>query len=643
MKLRFADFEVTRHWWFCIMYDIPDGADANRYLPESEKEKMFKVESSDDDARNTLMKYWLDPNYCIVGYNIKNYDAMIANAIYQGFTPEQVWAVNDCIIHPENKYMDGLHLRVSSFANKRLKGLVYQDLLDDTKGGSLKEKECILGLSVLESSVSFDQEYYSDEEKAEMIYYCTHDVYSLAYLYCYIGKYYVSTKLAVGEEFGIPEKDLYTSTNAGLVTKVLNAKKRTFTDMDDERIELPDKVRDYVYENLPTSVIEYVLTHRDKLDVRLFDNDVTFGNGGIHSQYGKGLYLEEDDEFMVMNNDASSFYPASLIQFNLLSRCVDDTSKVKSIYDERLAIKHKPDKTEADNRRQLAMKLVLNTMFGAGGNKYLTMYDPYNCSKLCRVDQLILAALANKMHKNIPGLKMIQTNTDATMLYLPRRYYDDAMKLANEWTEITGIPMEQDYIHRIWMRDINNYLMLKTDGSVKRKGTWLIDVREKPGYAILAPLTGFVSTKAAQEFLLHGTDIGEYIFSDKDIVDFAITCTKGPTFKGCVQRFSDGREEDIYNCNRVLATKDENAGQIYKYKNTKQADGTTVRSYYKMPNIPEHCMLVNDTLEHYNFDKIRRTDLDYMFYIERAMEILDIPWMQVTPDGLYRTHQFDII
>lgn len=634
MKMRFFDFEVFPKWW-CIVYgDMPDD---ESLINENIKQTFNVVTSKDTNCREKCINALTEEGYCISGYNIKRYDLVIAYAIYQGLTPEQVKIVNDMIINPGCIYSTKEHIRLSPMIKKKLQVKALQDLMDDNDG-SLKEKEAILGLNILESNVPFNKEDLTDEDIEDIIYYCKHDVYAAMYYFNKVMKGYVKTKLAMGKTFNIPEEVCYKSTNAGLVAKALGAKRASFSDAEKIEIELPKKIDKYVRENLPFSILDYITKNTSGLSLKLFNNDVDFGNGGIHSVYSNNMYVEEDEEYCLLNDDAASYYPSMLIQFNLLSRTVEVPTRYSDIYKERLYLKHKKDKTEADEDRQTAFKLVLNTTFGASGNKYLDLYDPYQCTKCCRVGQLFLAAFSCKLIKAVPQLKIIQTNTDGTLLYFPRKYMSLVQELSQEWSDISGINMEQDHIKKIWQRDVNNYLLVKEeDGKekVKRKGLWLMDTWTKPGYFLISPLTAYISQTAAQKFLLEGKDIVDTILSCNDILQFAMTCKKGPTYRGVIQKFADGTEKELYKCNRVIATKDSYYGMLYKIKMYKDK-----LQYTKMPSIPEHCMLINEALDTYNFNEIKKT-LDYMFYIQRSIGLLDIPWMELKHSDFSRTNKFD--
>ena len=614
MNMRFFDFEVFPDWWLCVFGDLPEGATE---ITESIKDKFYYVTSFDSDCRNKLLKNF--EGAVMTGYNIKGYDLIIANAIYQGFNPQQVKIINDLIINKGCWYDSKEHIRLQPFVKKRLPNVIFQDLLDDNNG-SLKEKEAILGLNILESSVDFNKENCTDEEIEEVIYYCKHDVYACMYYYLKVMEGYVKNKLAIGREFNIPEKDCYASTNAKLVSKALKSKRQSFGDEEITKIFLPEKIKNYVQENLPSGVLDKLLNNTEPFHVRLFNNEVDFGNGGIHSVYRNNLYVEQDKEYMLMNVDASSYYASMLIQFDCLSRTVSDPKNFKDIFDKRIELKHKKNKTQEEEDSQLANKLVLNTTFGASGNKYLDLYDPYMCTRCCRLGQIFLASFACKLVREIPNLTIIQTNTDGVLAYFKRDDLFKVREFQQEWTKVSGIMMEEDIVYKIWQRDVNNYLMLKESKKapfdIKRKGLWLMETWTKPGYFLISPLTGYASSKAAIDYLVYGKDIVQSIVENKNILDFAITCKKGPTFRGVVQRFSDGTEKELFKCNRVIASKDESLGYIYK---TKMYKGKL--SYYKMPNIPEHCKTINYDLSTYDFDKLKK-ELDYMYYINRLQFLL---------------------
>lgn len=634
MKFRFFDFEVFPNWWCCVFGDLPEDWKENK-VTEAIKDNFRVVSSDSPTARDDLMCELLEKDVVKSGYNIKGYDLIIANAIRQGLSPQEVKIVNDLIINPSLAYESKEHYILKSYIYKKLSSIEYVDLMDDCTG-SLKEKEAILGLNVLESNISFDKENLSEADKQEVIHYCKQDVYAAAQFYMQVVDPYVVTKLAVGKHFNIPYNTCIKSSNARVVAMALGAVKRQWPDAEKISIELPEKIRSYCYENLPSKILDKILNNTDGFTVDLFGNTVSFGNGGIHSVFKENLYVEENEDYCLLNVDAESYYPSMLIQFKTLSRNVSNPDALKYVFEERMRIKHKPEKTAEDDSIQKADKLILNTTFGASGNKWLDLYDPYMCTKTCRVGQIFLASFACKINKTIPSATIIQTNTDGILVYLLRKDLDKLKELEHEWTRVSGINMEEDYVAKIWQRDVNNYLLVMTNGKVKRKGGWLNDTIYRPGYVTLASLQAFVCTKAAQKYLLNKESVFKNIVSCTNLNDFAMVCTKGPTYRGVIQMMGNGTERELFKANRVIATIDENYGLIYKYKIYKGE-----RRLAKMPNIPEHCLPVNEDLSSYYFRKDIQPRLDYSYYIMRTADLLDIPWQQLVGKQVFDNHNFD--
>lgn len=631
LKMRFFDFEVTPNWWLCVFGDLPDNFEN---ITEEIKDTYVEINSDMPNSRDLLLKQLKEEGFVQIGYNVKGYDLVIANGVYNAFTPQQLKILNDIIINPGCAYSSKEHMRIAPFAKKKLKGVIYQDLLDDGVG-SLKEKEAVLGLNILESYVDFNKEDLTERDKEDMTYYCKQDVYAAMIFYIKVVHPYTRTKLALGKRFDISEEVVRASTNARLVSLALNAKRTTFLDTEKTTIELPDKIRKYVYENMPSKVLEHLLTSTESLSIRLFDNDVEYGNGGIHSVYMNNLYVESNDEWALMNVDATSYYPSMLIQFNCLSRAIKNPGLFEHIFNERIRIKHKKDKTEEDEQNQLAYKLILNTTFGASGNKYLDTYDPHMCTRTCRLGQIFLSALACKLVKTVNSIKIIQTNTDGILVYVKRNEIDKVKECMNEWAKVSGINMEEEEVHKIWQRDVNNYLLVKHDGKVKRKGGWLIDSWEKPGYVMVGALSAFVSSKAATDYLLYNKDIVKSIVANKNIEDFVMTCKKGPSYYKVIQRMANGTEVDLFKCNRVIASKDKKLGKIYKIKRYK---GNL--SYTQMASIPDNCKLMNNDLATYNFDDLK-PEIDYMYYVNRALDLLDIQWYELHGNNAVPTDRFN--
>lgn len=654
MKNRFFDFEVFPHWWCCVFGDTDETVKGI----EPDIKDSFNVVTSDDPmCREKLMSYFTDAEYCKLGYNIKFYDLQIANAIYQGFSPEQVYIVSEIIVNDKFTHPD--YQRYEPFAHKRLKGIAYQDLFDDSDG-TLKDKETVMGLDIRETTVPFGKEDLTAFDKADILYYCRHDVYAAIKFYEIIVQPYTQTKLALAKMAGIPEKSARACTNAKLVSLVLKAKRIEFADAEKTQITLPSKIQQYVEDNLDPRVYEKLVSQKEGFELNLFDNRTKFGNGGIHSKYqipekfysshkhfvndteAIGLYVESDEEYALVNVDASSYYPSIMIQFNLLSRAVSDPEIFNNIFRQRIYLKSKHDKTDWEKILVLALKLVLNTTFGASGNKWLELYDPYHCTCVCRVGQAFLGALACKIDRVIPSATIIQTNTDGILVYLKRSDLPLMDDLQAEWSDISGIQMERDEVLKIWQRDVNNYLMVELeDGKekIKCKGEWLNSEYIKKGYVRVSSLSAYICAKAVKNWLLRGDNIRKTIVECRDVADFCISCTKGSSFHKVVYRAPGRVDEVLTKSNRVIASIDSSLGSVYKLKYRINKEGVKVEQSIVMADTPSRSQLMNNDLQEYDFNEVAKT-LDYQYYINRAIELIQFKWVVMKGQHLEETYRF---
>ena len=338
------DFEVYPNWWCCTIGEYPQDDD----IPESIKDEFHVVTSDDPDARERLLSIMTNRNYVNMGYNIKYYDNIILNGVANGFTPRQLKILSDIVIDPERQYDSAEHMRIAPFAHKKYNNFVYQDMIDDNTG-SLKEKEACMQLDIRETTVPFDKEDLTEEDKADIISYNKHDVWSSMMFYKVILKPFIASKLAVGRVFNIPMDVCYKSTNAKLSALALGAKKTSFPDAHREDIVIPKELQNYITYSLPAHVINRICMSPEKFEVVLFGNDVSYSNGGIHSVPCRPIEIKVKSKFpawflhvkagngwSLINVDAGSFYPNLMVAWKGLSRAIPEPERFAKLIKTRL-------------------------------------------------------------------------------------------------------------------------------------------------------------------------------------------------------------------------------------------------------------------------------------------------------------------
>lgn len=655
-NLKFFDFEVFPEWWCCVVSDEEDNYPGGIYNNQFDFETEYKIKSKmriyTSDEENSALKLKQDLLKGVVsGYNIKRYDLIIAKCLFAGFTPRKLYIANQIIVGAESPEMDAEHMRIAQFIRFGWnEAEAWQDLMDDSDKG-LKDKECSLGMDIRETTVPFGKTDLTQSEKDDIIFYCKHDVYALHVLYYTTSKAYIDTKVSLCDTFGLTRKVAYTNTNANLSGKALQAERVHGTSVTDPTITIRNKeMKDYFEKWLPENIYNHLLTKQEGLTFELFDNIVDIGDGGLHSVYnvpkiGKitpGLYIESTDEWAMYNVDVSSCYPSVMIFCQAMSRAIKAPERFKYIFNRRLQLKQTPKSqwTSDDKIFVPAAKLVLNTTYGAMGNKYLTLYDDYMRTKVCRVGQMILIAISNHLFKTIEGLKVIQTNTDGVLVYAKRSDYNKIMAIVDEFSAISGFTFEVEEDSKLWQLNVNNYVAVHPDGEVKNKGGAFVDTVFQKGTNKLRPLGNFCIQKAQMDFYVKGTNPIQHLLTNKNVSDFCLTCTKGPTYKAMVQHNSFG-DSILGKVARVIAVTNEEFGVIMKQKANKE---DTVAL------CPPHPLIVNEDLKQYKIENQKlihiptnkQWNIDYAYYARELDKALDIPWYQMKNETFALCHQYNL-
>lgn len=546
---------------------------------------------------NEALKMALSDDCIYVGFNSKHYDQFIIKAIVAGFTPQEIKQVNDFIINGGQGWECPM-LKDFYFAFPNV------DIKDDMQMGlSLKAIEGHLGLSVKESSVPFDIDRpLTEEERRETEFYCDHDVDTAEKLID-IRKDYLKNKIHIGRLAGLDDVKAMGMTNAKLTAAMLKASKKPH---DDER--------KYVYpENLKREYIPpEVFAFFDKMydlsisDKEIFSGKLEFqigecpgvvGYGGIHAAIPNYFFEETDDGRVIKNKDVASYYPHLMTLCGYTSRNIPSAEVFENVLETRMKAKASGDKATAN-----ALKLVVNTTYGALLNKYNDLFDPLMGRSVCITGQLFLMELAQHLCKDIPGLKIVQLNTDGIMVECSKSDLDKLNEICDEWQSRTGFEFEEDSVVKIAQKDVNNYVEVQPGGKSKSKGGYLVKGISTVGAFNINNSCCIVAT-ALKEYFVNGTPVEDTINQCDDIFQFQIVAKAGAKYREAYH-VVDGEKEPVQKVNRVYATADTRYGKLFKVK---AEDDSTA----KIEMLPEHCIIDND-------NQLSISDVDKSFYIEMA-------------------------
>lgn len=531
--------------------------------------------------------------YC--GFNSKGYDQYIIKAIANGFTPEEVKAVNDWIIGGgqgwECPILRDIYFRFNNV-----------DITDDMQMGlSLKAIEGHLGQSIEETEVDFNLDRPLTPEEINLtIKYCKHDVDATENL-TDLRENYLTSKLQIGKMADLDEVKALSMTNAKLTSALLQAVRKKYTDE-----------RKYVYPNslkreyIPDEVFKFFDRMYDEslTDDEVFKSrlDLTTGDavgyvayGGIHAAIPN--YEEISGERIIRNYDVASYYPNIMLNCGYTSRSIPSPNTFKDVVNKRIEAKGKGDKATAN-----ALKLVVNTTYGAMLNQYNDLCDPLMGRSVCITGQLFLLELTNHLIADCSTLRVINLNTDGVMVSFEEQDYPKVKEITKEWQQRTGFVLEEDKIAKIYQKDINNYVEVQDNGSFKTKGGYLVR-GIAPAGAFNINNNATIVAKAIVDYFVKGIPPEKTINECNDIFAFQLIAKAGSKYREAYHLVG-GIKQPIQKVNRVYATKNTKYGKLFKIKAENESTA-------KIESLPEHCIIDND-------NKLTINEVDKTWYIELA-------------------------
>lgn len=526
----------------------------------------------------------------LAGFNNKRYDQFILKAVLCDFTPEQIKAVNDFIILEGHEGWE--------YAPLRDCGIFFDqyDLMDDCQMGlSLKAIEAHLGMDIRETTVSFNIDRpLTEEEKAEVEFYCDHDVDATDELDD-LRQGYLGNKLALGREKNIyPAKALYM-TNAKLTAAFLDAEPKPH--YDEREYVYPSKLlRQYIpqevfgfFDRLKDMSIPNEVVFKEKLEITVGDCPCTIAYGGIHGAIP--CYKEEASETRsIRNKDVASYYPHQMTLNGYCSRNIPSPDVYAATIERRVKAKKSGDKATAN-----ALKLVLNTTYGAMLNKYNALYDPLMGRSVCISGQLQLLEMAEHLTQECPTLKIIQLNTDGIMVSLDNSDIPKYQEITQEWEQRTGFELEEDLIKMICQKDVNNYVEVPFEGEPKIKGGVLVR-GIAPAGAFNINNNACVVARAVKDYLAYGVPVEKTIMECDRLLDFQLVAKAGSKYGDALHEV-DEEMVVVQKVNRVYATNDHRYGTLYKIH---LSTGNPV----KIAGLPSKCVVDNDN--HLTIDVVDR-------------------------------------
>lgn len=271
-----------------------------------------------------------------------------------------------------------------------------------------------------------------------------------------------------------------------------------------------------------------------KLNVRIGESNYQMGIGGLHSQESKISHFSDDDDYVLLDRDVTSYYPQTiLLQAMYPKHLGSEFLKVyRRIYDRRVAAKRKGDKNTAET-----LKIVLNGVFGKLGNIFSIFYSPNLMIQVTLTGQLAILMLIEQLELN--GIRVISANTDGIVSKVPKDKRGIFKAIFIDWEMETGYTTEETEYISVHSQSVNSYIALKKgkNGKIEAKRKGKDFTKPGPGQDGASGLKKNpfmeICTDAVIERLAHGTPIEETIEWCFDIRKFLV-----------VNRVKGGAEKD---------------------------------------------------------------------------------------------------
>lgn len=530
-----------------------------------------------NDRDKLIEHYQGHKNQIYVGFNNRQYDDWMFKAILKGFEP---WEMNQWLIQKGRKGFE-----FSSLLNK-----VQLNTFDCMIGfNGLKTLEAFSGMSIQETSIPFDYDgEFTQEMIEEVLRYNRHDVMATIQVFME-RKSEFDSYMGLVKLFDLPLSYLGKS-KAQLSAIILGAKKRRYK--DEFNISLPPTMRIEKY----TKVVDYFLNGWDydtKLEIEIAGVPHVYGTGGIHgaipNYFGEGEFLHVD---------VNSYYPSLMIRYPefCMSRSGASVEKFKEIKDKRIVFKKQKDP------RANALKIVLNSTYGAMKDTFNPLYDPRSANNVCVFGQLLLTDLIERLEGHCD---LIQSNTDGLIVKLHDNE-DEVRRICKEWEDRTGMGLGYDRMTKICQKDVNNYIAVFENGKIEAKGAYVKDL-DNLDYDLA------IVNEAVRDYLLRKIPVENTILPCTDMRKFQKVVKLSSKYRWVEHEKGNSKEQFFNKCYRVFASKDPSDGRILK------CDG--VRNPAKFGNTPDRCFIVNDDVTTSKTDRFPQLDKEY--YVDIAKKRLE--------------------
>lgn len=540
-----------------------------------------------------LAQFVQQPDTTFVGFNNRSFDNVVVAAFCKGRTELEIKRIADDVIVNRVPYWQAM--RKFGLREYVLDNIDLIEVAPSFVG--LKAYGARMHMPKLQDMPIAHDEMITPEQETDLLEYCHNDVDTTHELLNQLEKE-ILLRVEMSRRYGV---DMRSKSDSQM------AEQAYITSMKLERRE--NKVPKYVMYDPPEFIkfanaelqgllhrtAEHVFTMNQSTGhvmlpdflgqqtVKFGSGEYQLGVGGIHSVHDKQVcYVAGDD--VICDIDAASFYPSIILECGFIPEGLGEefVAEYRKIYERRLEAKRNGDKTT-----DATLKISLNGTFGKLASKYSVLYSPDLMLAVTLTGQFTLLMLIEWLEA--AGASTLSANTDGIAIRYSKDKEELVQKVVARFSEVSRFMFEFTPYRVLAMKDVNNYIAVKPDRSLKIKGIYApLSLRKNP--------TAQVCSDAVGAWLASGVPFQETI-KNAPFVDFisARNVTGG------------GLQNDEY------------LGKVVRWYQSNDAGLEPIRYKTNGNKVPKTdgaraCMTLLDKDKH-------PADLDYDWYRKEAIKI----------------------
>jgi hypothetical protein len=569
------------------------------YNPESKTYTEYEV-SKDKNQLDGFMRF-IDqhPEYYWVGYNNLRFDSQVIEWILRNYDNWHELTALETTAKIAQKAADIIHdANYDVFPEYREEWLTLKQIdvfrvnHYDNKNRmvSLKRLEFEMDLeNIEEMPIHHTKTNMTDEEIQLTKDYCKNDVMATYEFYkvtigdtdhpLYKGNNQIELRQDIEEEFGIPCLN-YSDSKIGdeMIKKFYCEQKNIqYSDLPKKglfrtEVKVRHCIADYITFQTPKlqeflkNISKEKLTIKDefKESVEFYDNVYTFAKGGLHTE-NKPKIFEADADNIIVDWDVSSYYPAIIINNGKYPHHLgpEFLRGYKTMFDKRLELKPLAKKDKKIKGIVGALKLAVNSVYGKSSDMQSWIYDRQLTMFTTITGELSLLMLIEAYE--LADIHIISANTDGVTIKLHNDKVEKMYEINKWWMDLTSYELERTDYAKIIFSTVNDYLAIKTDGEIKKKGDFLTDFElHKNKSARIVPI-------ALEHFFVNDVPVADTIRNHTNIYDF---CLRQKASKDFHYEGHSKETKTVYN--KLIRYYVSNTGEkLLKVKN-ENSDSTAV-------------------------------------------------------------------